>query len=124
MTMSKKYRVVFHGLVGEEEKFRERMNRLGVQPDALDRMLLNAPIIMKGELTLAAARRYADAVQEAGGKIRIEESGTFDDSRRINRSVHIASFKEFTMCPECGFKQQKGDVCIKCGFQFARGGDG
>jgi ribosomal protein L32 len=124
MTMSKKYRIVFHGLVGEEGAFREQMSRLGVPPDALDRMLANAPVIMKGELTLAGARRYADAVQQAGGKIRIEECGTFDDSRRINRSVHIASFKAFTMCPECGFKQQKGEVCVKCGFHFAREGEG
>ena len=120
--MGKKYRVVFHGLVGEEQAFKEQMARLGVQLDALTRMLSNAPIIMKGELSLGAARRYADAVQQAGGKVRIEESGSFDDSRRINRSVHIASFKEFTMCPECGFKQQKGETCIKCGFQFVRGG--
>jgi len=119
--MGKKYRAVFHELVGEEETFREQMARLGVQLDALARMLSEAPIIMKGDLTLWAARRYADAVQQAGGKVRIEESGFFDDSRRINRSVHIASFKEFTMCPECGFKQQKGETCIKCGYPFVRG---
>jgi ribosomal protein L32 len=118
--MSKKYRVVFRGLLGEEEVFREQMKGLGVGADPLDRMLQEAPIVMKGELTLGAARRYADAVQQAGGKVRIEESGSFDDSRRINRSVHIASFKEFTMCPECGFKQQKGEVCVKCGFRLVR----
>lgn len=122
--MSKKYRVVFHGLLGEEKAFREHMTGLGVGADALDRMLREAPIVMKGELTLGAARRYADAVQQAGGKVRIEESGSFDDSRRINRSVHIASFKEFTMCPECGFKQQKGEVCVKCGFRLVRGDKG
>lgn len=97
------------------------MARLGVQLDAVDRMLSNAPIIMKGELTLGAARRYADAVQEAGGKVRIEECGSFDDSRRISRSVHIALFKEFTMCPECGFKQQKGEKCVKCGYPIRAG---
>jgi ribosomal protein L32 len=122
--MSKKYRVVFHGLLGGEQVFRQQMTGLGVGADALDRMLQEAPIVMKGELTLGAARRYEDAVQQAGGKVRIEESGSFDDSRRINRSVHIASFKEFTMCPECGFKQQKGEVCVKCGFRLVRGDKG
>lgn len=32
--------------------------------------------------------------------------------------ISIIPFKDFTMCPECGLKQQKNEVCIKCGFRL------
>ncbi len=34
--------------------------------------------------------------------------------------ISIIPFKDFTMCPECGLKQQKSEVCVKCGFRLVR----
>ena len=103
------------------EAFKDRMASLCVPAETVDKMITGAPIILRGDLTLGDARRYADAVQDAGGRVTIQEHGYFDESRRMNTSVSIASFQEFTMCPECGLKQMKGEACVKCGFRFDNG---
>ena len=92
------------------------MKSLGVESSALDRLIGDAPIIMKGDLTLPAARRYAEAVQEAGGRVTIQEHGYFEESRRMNQNLNIAPFQDFTMCPRCGLKQQRAGVCARCGY--------
>ncbi len=118
--MTKKYRVLFHGLSGNKEAFKARMVRLGAPPETVDKMIKKAPIILKEGLTLEASRRYADAVQEAGGGVTIQEHEHSEEPERVNHSISIASFKDFTMCPECGFKQQKGETCVKCGFMLKK----
>ena len=117
--MVKKYRVLFHGLTEDEEDFKARMVGLGAPPDTVDRMIRDAPVVLKGGLTLGAARDYAEAVQEAGGRVKIEEQGHFEESTQVEIISPIASFENFTMCPECGLKQRKGETCIRCGFRFA-----
>lgn len=117
--MVKKYRVLFQGLIEKDkEVFKAGMVRLGAPAGIVDKMFEKAPVIMKGDLTLGDARRYADAVQDAGGRVTIQEHGHFEESRRMNASVSIPPFQEFTMCPECGLKQPKGETCAKCGFTF------
>ncbi len=116
--MVKKYRIFFHGINGEEETFRVRMAHLGAPPEIVDKMLSDAPIILKTGLSLENSRRYAEALQDAGGRVTIEENGYFEKSRRVVHSVPVAPFEDFTMCPECGFKQPKGLICIKCGFRL------
>ncbi|MCP4683657.1 MAG: hypothetical protein GY864_15105 [Desulfobacterales bacterium] len=118
--MSKKYKVLLQGIFKNKETFRVQMVRLGVAPEIIDKMVEKPPVILKGDLTMEAARRYADAVQEAGGSVAIQEDGRFQESRHINHSVSVASLEDFTMCPECGFKQQKGEVCVKCGFRLKK----
>ena len=116
--MTKKYRVILHSLIGDRTTFKTRMTQLGAPADAVDKMVSKAPLILRGDLTLGAARRYAEAVQDAGGKVTIDEHGYFREERHSSHTVPIASFEDFTMCPECGLKQAKGDVCVKCGFRF------
>jgi hypothetical protein len=117
--MAKKYRVIFHGLIEKnKEAFVAGMLRLGAPAEIVAKMLEKAPVILKGELTLGYARRYADAVQDAGGRVTIQEHGYFKKSGRMNAGVSIAPFNEFTMCPECGLKQPKGEACARCGFRF------
>lgn len=118
--MTKKYRVLFHRLIRDKELFRARMVRLGVPAETVEKIVQKAPVILKEDMTLGSARRYADAVQEAGGRVTIQEYGNFEGSGRINRPVSIASFRDFTMCPECGFKQPKVEICVKCGFKLKR----
>ena len=117
--MAKKYRVVFHGLIKRDrEAFEAGMLRLGAQAEIVAKMFEKIPVILRGDLNLGDARKYADAVQDAGGRVTIQENGYFEESRDMNASVSIAPFNEFTMCPECGLKQQKGEICERCGFRF------
>ena len=120
--MEKKYRVLFHGLMeADEDLFKAGMVRLGAPPGVVEKMLRKTPVVLKGDMTLGDARRYADAVQGAGGRVTIKDHGYFEESKRMNRSTPIASFQQFTMCPECGLKQPKGEKCVKCGFDLVNG---
>lgn len=90
--------------------------------ETVEYMIRKAPLILKQDLTLEAARQYADSVLQAGGRVTIQEHGCVEESRRIDRSIQIASFEDFTMCPQCGFKQTKGEICVKCGFRLKKTG--
>ena len=103
--MDKKYRIVFLGLLKGPVEFAQGMSGLGVGFTAIEEMIQKVPVVMKGGMTLREARAYADAVQEAGGRVNIHE-------------VEIKPLDKFTECPECGFKQLKGGACVKCGFVF------
>ncbi len=108
-------------MAGDKAAFTARMARLGAPAAAVEEMLQKAPVILRSNLTPGAARRYAEAVQGAGGRVTIQEDGRADEPGRPNASPSIASFREFTMCPECGLKQPKGPVCVKCGFRLGNG---
>lgn len=114
----KKYRVLFKGLNQGEERFKRRMSRFGVPSDTIEVLLRKAPIVIKSDVTLKQARQYADAIQEAGGMVTIQEHGFFEESGHANRLDPIAHFREFTMCPECGFKQPRSEACARCGSKF------
>jgi len=114
----KKYRVVFLGLLEGEEDFVRTMSRLGVPHSTAEQIIQKAPIVLKGEMTLGDARQYADAIQLAGGKVNIQEHGLFQETKRVHKSLDIEPLENFTMCPECGYKQLREDACVKCGFVF------
>jgi ribosomal protein L32 len=116
--VTKKYRVLFLGLVGNEEAFKARMSKLGASIPTVDRMISKAPVILKGGMTLKEARQYADAVQFAGGKVNIQEQELFEEQETMNRSLHIKPLEDFIMCPECGYKQLRERACVKCGLVF------
>ncbi len=113
--MTKTYRVVFQGLVKDEASFREGMEGLGVSPEVVDRVLRNAPVGMKQGLTLGEARRYAEAVQEAGARVAIQEHGWIEEEAPRRDEPSIPSLGAFTMCPECGLKQMRKPSCERCG---------
>ena len=94
------------------------MISLGAPPEVVDKMIGKAPVILKEGLTLEFSMRYANAVQMAGGIAEVQEYGHFEEP--MNQPISIASFKDFTMCPECGFKQQKRETCVKCGFRLVK----
>ncbi len=116
--MIKKYRVIFHGLTVNKEAFKTLLVRMGAPPEIVDKMTAEAPVILKEGLSLELSRQYADAVQKAGGRVEIQEQLNFKDT--IIPSSSIASFKDFTMCPECGLKQPKRERCVKCGFKLVK----
>ena len=122
--MTKKCRVLFQRPSGDEGAFKSQMIRLGVNTETLDKIVGKAPLILAQGLTLGAARRYADAIQLAGGKVTIQEHGWFEETRRMSRGISVAPFENFTMCPRCGFKQPKGEKCVKCASKLGPGDGG
>jgi hypothetical protein len=113
-----KYLVVFHGLSGSPDLFRRRMRGFGAPAHAIERMMEEAPLILKRGLQLEYARRYADAITQAGGLVTVAEHRHPNPVANRAHDVSIASFGSFTMCPRCGFKQLKKPVCDRCGFRF------
>lgn len=112
--MAKTYRVVFLELRAAEDEFREHMRGLGADDVKVEQILTHAPLVIRRDLSLKTARRYAEAVEEAGGRVCIQEHGNCDD-KEDNRGWAIRTLDQFTMCPECGFKQVKANFCIRCG---------
>jgi len=120
--MEKLYRVVFQGLAGEEPAFRKRMGDLGVPAEVVVRLLRSAPVEMKRDLSLRDARGYADAVQDAGGRVSIQEHGRIEGERHPDRDG-IPSLGAFTKCPECGMKQLRKRLCERCGCPLETSAD-
>jgi hypothetical protein len=111
--MAKRYRVIFYGLSGNKEQFKDRMVNLNARPDLVDKIINRAPVILKEGLSLEISMRYASAVQRAGGKVEIQEYEQHKNP--VARKISVAPFNDFTMCPECGKKQLKRQSCIRCG---------
>lgn len=115
--MEKRYKVVFLGLIKTEDYFKEWMLRLGMSPAEVERIIMEAPVILKEDMTIGIARRYADDIMQAGGKVNIEENGFFEDnSEKKTGSLRFEPLESFTMCPRCGYKQLKSEQCCKCGL--------
>ena len=117
--MGGKYKVIFVGLNLEREVFIEKMNQLGVDDTEAHDIVNRSPIILKEGMGLERARRYADTIQDAGGRVVIRENGQLNDREPVDEPFVIASFNDFTMCPECGHKQPKGSVCEKCNSKMS-----
>jgi hypothetical protein len=116
--VAKQYRVVLLGINSDEESFKNNMAKLGVPDSALDRCIEKAPVVLKRDLNLADARRYADALIDAGGLVNIQETGEIPDTQRsAERRIAFAD-QDFVQCPNCGFKQKKVDLCVRCGFDL------
>ncbi len=116
--MNEGYFVVFSGLDKPETHFKQKMVRLGVSPATVEQIIKKSPVILKAGMPLDRAKRYADAVREAGGIVRIRRHGLQVKESNIDRPINIEPLENFTMCPQCGYKQLKRDKCIKCGFNF------
>jgi hypothetical protein len=116
--VEKKYRVVFLGLSNGVEDFTAGMLSLGVPVPLVEEMVRKAPVVMKAGMSLARARKYAEAVQIAGGKVNIQDDGLAEVPSRSRRHAEIKPFESFTRCPECGHMQPRGESCVKCGRSF------
>ena len=116
--MEKKYRVVFIGLRESREDFQVSMSRLGVPSDKVAQIISGAPITLKADLSLGAAREYADALQRAGGRVNIQEDGLMEGTKRYAKEADVKSLQEFFMCPQCGHKQLRATHCSKCGKSY------
>ena len=118
ITVTKTYRVLLLGRMEEKQNFEEKMEKLGFSPDTVQELIAKAPSALKAGLPLGEARAYAEAVQEAGGKVNILEDGVSEEFNRQRSPMEIRSLQDFTRCPECGHRQIKAEACVKCGFLF------
>lgn len=116
--MTKTYRVVLVARIEEKPEFEAKMERLGFSPDTVPALIAKAPVPLKTGLPLGEAREYAEAVQEAGGKVNIQEDGISEEASRVRPAIEVRSLQDFTRCPECGHRQIKAEACVKCGFLF------
>lgn len=114
--MAKKYRVVFVGMMVDTVIFKENMAKLGVSDITLDKYIKKAPIVLKRDLSLGDARRYAEAIINAGGLVNIQETGEIPETKSSAEKISISSNEDFVICPNCGFKQKKEDFCVRCGW--------
>jgi len=119
MPEMRSYRVLFLGLVENLAFFKERMSGLGVKPETAEQIVLKAPVVMKAGIPLAHARKYAEAVQRAGGNVSIQEEKSLGAPDSLNRPVHIKPLEYFTMCNECGHKQPRNERCVRCGHPLS-----
>jgi hypothetical protein len=114
----KKYRAIFVGLLSDAEDFKKNMARLGISSSALDKYIKNAPAVLKKNLTLPDARKYAEVIINAGGLVNIQETGKFSKVEPFNTKKNIPDHN-LTVCPNCGFKQTKTNYCIRCGIELS-----
>jgi len=117
--VSKKYRVALFGITVDTEVFRQNMAKLGVCASTLDKYINKTPVVLKRDLRLADARRYAEAIINAGGLVNIQETGEFRETESPPERSSTSSDQDFALCPNCGFKQKKEDFCIRCGFDLS-----
>ena len=116
--MNKVYRVIFTGLFRTEEYFKSRISMLGVSPEEADKILRKAPVVLKEGESLEYIKRYAGAIIVAGGNVDIE---SFDaETGTETESIVIPGMSSFTQCPQCGHRQPKNKLCVRCGFIFTR----
>ena len=94
------------------------MSKLGVSSAIIEQIINKAPVILKEDMTLGYSKRYADAIQHAGGRVNIQEHTLFEEKKDTRDSLNIEPLENFTMCPECGHKQLKVEACEKCGFLY------
>ncbi|HUU41789.1 MAG TPA: hypothetical protein VMW42_12705 [Desulfatiglandales bacterium] len=115
--MAKKYRVTLLSLSAGIEEFRQNMAKLGVSGNTLNKYIEKAPIVLKRDLSLEEARRYAEAIIDAGGLVNIQETGESPNKPHLEQRIVPPSLN-FSFCPNCGFKQEKSNCCVRCGFDL------
>jgi len=115
--MAKKYRITLFGIKAEEDVFRQNMAKIGVSGSTLDKYIERAPVVLKRDLSLEDARKYAEVIINAGGFVNIQETGEFPNKFSVEQNS-MPSKEDFILCPNCGFKQKMKDFCVRCGFDL------
>ena len=116
--MAKKYRVVLFGVNIDEGVFQQNMARLGVSSSVLKDYIEKAPVVLVRDLSLADARRYAEAIMNAGGLANIQETGELPETRASYGKLCVPSQEDVMICHNCGFKQNRSERCVRCGFDL------
>jgi len=115
--VDKKYRVVLFGVNVDEGVFQRNMARLGVSSSVLKNYLEKTPVVLIRDLNLADARRYAEAIIDAGGLANIQETRGTPQTMPSYGNPVVPSQEDYMICSNCGFKQKKAPRCVRCGFE-------
>ena len=115
--MAKKYRVALIEITADTEVFKQNMAKLGVPESTLAKYIERTPVVLKRDLSLEEARRYSEAIIDAGGLVHIQETGEFFPEPSVEQGS-LPVNQDFVLCPNCGFKQKKDAVCVRCGFDL------
>jgi ribonucleotide monophosphatase NagD (HAD superfamily) len=115
--MSKVYRVIFTGLLTKKEHFKSRISILGVSREDADKILEKAPVVLKEAESLEYIKKYARAIIKAGGKVDII---SWNSENIMETESGIPGMSSFTQCPQCGHRQPKNELCVRCGFVLAQ----
>lgn len=116
--MAKKYRVVLFGVHVDEGAFQKNMARLGVSSSEVKGYIEKAPVVLVRDLSLADARKYAEAIMNAGGHVNIQETGEFPEPRPSSEKPDVPLLEDFMVCRNCGLRQKKAQRCVRCGFDL------
>lgn len=114
--MNNRYQIIFLGLNKPQDHFQQCMTKLGVPSPVIDRIMGSAPVVLKQDIDLIHAKNYAEAVRSAGGEIRIQKYS--HHQTRSKDQIKIEPLENFTMCPQCGYKQIKAESCVRCGLDL------
>ncbi|MFW6147037.1 MAG: hypothetical protein ACOC6B_01435 [Thermodesulfobacteriota bacterium] len=116
--MAKKYRVVLFGMHVEQRVFQKNMSRLGVSGSEVKGYIEKAPVVLARDLSLADARKYAEAIMNAGGHVNIQETGEFPELSRSYEKPEALLLEDYIICRNCGLKQKRARRCVRCGFEL------
>ncbi len=111
--MNRSYKVVFTGLLRTKAFFKNRISMLGVSPETAEEILKKAPVVLKEADSIGYINKYATAITNAGGRVNvysIDSTGSSGDGFST-----IPGMSSFTQCPQCGYKQAKKKLCVRCG---------
>lgn len=115
--MSKIYKVILLGLLEKKEFFKKNMSILGVSPEVMEEIINKVPVILKEGTSLEYLTRYTKAISDAGGRVDIRSYKIGNSDEDI---INIEPLENFTLCPQCGYKQLKKNACEKCGYSLIK----
>jgi hypothetical protein len=142
------YKVIFLGLsvIGPEEEGRllsGLQKRFNLTPGKAESLLQKVPVVVKKGLSKEEAERFVKALDEIGGKVRVEEEvPTLEITRDYepedrpepkpgprlepkpapySPEPERRAYKVgMVTCPQCGFEQPETDECVKCGIIISK----
>lgn len=122
--MEKKYNIVFKGKLVLGYHIQDVRNELAAKfkldAMALGKLFSKDPQILKKAVDLDTAQKFLQMMEKIGARCEME---VFDPALkgapRPAERMYKATETQFA-CPKCGFKQQKSDVCSKCGLLIGK----
>jgi len=129
------YKVIFLGLkvAGPEEETRliqGLQKRFNLTPQRAESLLQRVPIVVKKGIPKEEMERYVRALEEIGGKVRVEEELDLEVEEISKEPEPIYRPKSrleqklptgpIMTCPQCGFEQPERNECIQCGLVISK----